>query len=122
MTQLLFFHGEAIVFGFLIQCFLALLGGVALVYGVVKYPSMPAVVIALGYFAATFICALFFLGASILALESVVLTLTLPWNLIMPCFDPYRGPCRLSVGGAFICAELNAAALYFIVVWKWRLK
>src|SRR6266446_5233916 len=91
--------------GFLIQCFLALLGGVAWVYGMVKYPSMPAAMIALAYFATTFICALLFLGTSILALERVVLALTLPWNLIMPCFDPYLAPCRLSKGGAFICAE-----------------
>jgi hypothetical protein len=122
MTQFLLLHGEVIVFGWLIQCVLALVGGVAWVYGMVKYPSMPAGVIAFAYFATTFICAQLFLGTNTLALERVVLALTLPWNLIMPCFDFYRGPCRLSKGGAIICAELNAAALYYIVIWTARRK
>ncbi len=120
MQPFLFIHGESIVLGFLLQCLLALLGVVACVYGVVKYPYMPAMIIAFGDFAVTIICALLFFRAGILASRSVTLALTLPWNLMMPCFDPYLGPCRLSLGGAFICAELNAAVLYYLVVWKWR--
>src|SRR5580765_3913913 len=122
MQPFLFLHGETIVLGFLLQCLLALLGVGACVYGVVKYPSTPAMLIAFAYFAATVICALFFFRLSMPALESLTLALTLPWNLIMPCFDPYLGPCRLSLGGAFICAELNAAALYYLVAWKSRPK
>ena len=122
MQPFLLFHGESILLGFLLQCLLALLGIVACVYGVVKYPSLPAMVIAFGYFAATVSCALLFFRVSISALESLTLALTLPWNLIMPCFDPYLGPCRLSLGGALICAELNAAALYYLVAWKSRPK
>lgn len=122
MQPFLFIHGESIVLGFLLQCLLALLGGVACVYGVVKYPSTPAIVIAFGYFAATVICALLFFRAGILPLEIITLAITLPWNLLMPCFDPYLGPCRLSLGGAFICAELNAAALYYLVTWRSRPK
>lgn len=122
MIQFLFLHGEGILLGFLFQCLLALLGGVACVYGLVKHFSTPAAVIAFGYFVLTFFCALLFLRNGILALETVALALTLPWNLIMPCFDFYTGPCRLSVGGAFICAELNAAVLYHVVAWKLRLE
>jgi hypothetical protein len=122
MLPFLLFHGESILLGLLWQCLLALLGIVACVYGVVKYPSLPAMVIAFGYFAATVTCALLFFRVSMSALESLTLALTLPWNLIMPCFDPYLGPCRLSLGGASICAELNAAALYYLVTWKSRPK
>ncbi|MFZ0061006.1 MAG: hypothetical protein WAL47_03140 [Pyrinomonadaceae bacterium] len=122
MQPFLLLHGESIFLGFLLQCLLALLGLVACVYGVVKYSSTPSMVIAFGYFAATVICALLFFRVSMSALESLTLALTLPWNLIMPCFDPYLGPCRLSLGGAFVCAELNAAALYYLVAWRSRPK
>lgn len=122
MQPFLFLHGESIVLGFLLQCLLAVLGGGALVYGVVKYPSTPAMVIAFGEFVITLISALLFFRAGIFAFENLTLVLTLPWNLIMPCFDPYLGPCRLSLFGAFICAELNAAALYYLVAWKSRPK
>ena len=114
MQPFLLFHGESILLGFLLQCLLALLGIVACVYGG-EVPFLPAMVIAFGYFAATVSCALLFFRVGMSALESLTLALTLPWNLIMPCFDPYLGPCRLSLGGAFICAELNAAALYYLV-------
>ena len=120
MTQLLIFHGETIVAGLLIQLLLGLLGAIACIYGVLKYRSLPAIVIAFSYFVMTLLSALLFFRAGILPFETVALALTLPWNLIMPCFDSYLGPCRLSLGGAFICAELNAAVLYYLVAWKSR--
>ena len=118
--QLLFFHGEAILIDFLKQCLLGLLATVACVYGLVKYRSVPATVVAFAYFAITCLCALLYFRAGISSFGSFALALTLPWNLIMPCFDFYTGPCRLSLAGAFICAGLNAAVIYYVVVWIQR--
>ena len=96
MMQLAYLHGEGILFSFLIHCFFALLGGAALLYGLVKRPSMPGAAVAVGY---------------------VIVTSTL--TLLSRSFGLDRS-CQMTPGVSFICAELNAAVLYFLVAWGLR--
>lgn len=51
MMLLAYFHGEGVLFGFLIQVFFGLLGGAVLLYGLVRYRSLLGVEMAVGYVA-----------------------------------------------------------------------
>ena len=84
-----------------------------------KYKSLPGAVVAVGYVATTLIITHLSHSLSSLLLESIVWALTLPWNAVVPCYNLDRS-CPLSPGVSFIYAELNAAALYFLVVWVAR--
>lgn len=70
---------------------------------------------AIGYVALTLIVA--YVSQGNLLLEWAGGVLTLPWNAVLPCYGLDR-TCTLSVAVAFICAELNAATLYFLIVWR----
>ena len=117
--QLAYLHGEGILFSFVIHCFLALLGGVVLLYGLAKRPSLPGAAAAAGYVIATVTLALLSQSLGSTLLESIVWTLTLPWNRIVPCYG-LDSSCKLTPGVSFVCAELNAAVLYFLVAWGFR--
>jgi hypothetical protein len=114
MMTLAFLHGEGILFSFLIHSFLALLGGAVLLYGLVKYWSLSGAVVAGGYVATTFTVTLLSHSFSIQPLVSTAWVLTLPWNQVVPCFN-LDSSCPLTPGVSFICAELNAVAIYFLV-------
>jgi hypothetical protein len=103
-----------------IHAFFGLLGGVLLLFGILKFRSAVGAAIALAYITITFVCALLSqrFGHS---QSGIIEALTLPWSLILPCYNLDRS-CPLSLGVAFICAELNAAVLYFLVVLGSRLK
>src|ERR1700675_2940113 len=114
---LAYFHGEGILFSFLIHVFFGLLGGAVLLFGLVRYKSLLGAMMAVGYVAATL--TLTSLSQRNILLESAGWLLTLPWNAVVPCYNLDRS-CPLSLAVAFICAELNAAILYFLVVWLSR--
>lgn len=52
-------------------------------------------------------------------LESIATILTLPWSVMLPCYNLDHS-CSLSLGVSFICAELNAAVIYFLIAMSWR--
>ncbi len=111
---LTYLHGEGLLFSFLIHSFFALLGGAVLLYGLAKYKSLPAAAMASGYAAATLTITLLSYSLGVRPLESTAWVLTLPWSQVVPCFN-LDSSCPLRPGVAFICAELNAAVLYFLV-------
>ncbi len=117
---LAYFHGEGMLFSFLIHSFFVLIGGAVLLHGLKKYKSRPGVVVAAGYVAITLVITLLserFNGL----FEIVALGLTVPWRMVVPC-DNLDSSCSLSLGVSFVCALLNAAILYFLVVWLTRVK
>lgn len=86
MTLFAYFHGEGILFSFLAHCFFGLLGGGALLYGLARHPTRRGAAVAFGYVSATVALAALsqvFGGA---LLESIARTLTLPWNMVVPCY------------------------------------
>ena len=115
MMMLAYFHGEGILFSFLIHGFFGLLGGAALLYGLVKFRSLPGVTIAVCYVVVTSVITLISRGLSVPRLEIAGWALTLPWSAILPCYNLDRS-CSLTLAVLVICAELNAAILYFLVV------
>ena len=119
MKFLAYFHGEGILFSFLTHVFFSVVGGAALLYGLVKYKSLVGVTIAVVYVALTFIVVS--LSTGNLWLESIGWALTLPWNAIVPCYN-LDDSCPLSLAVALICSVLNAAILYFLIVWLSRSK
>ena len=119
MILLAYFHGEGILFSFVIHVFFGLLGGVVLLYGLVRYKSLVGAAVAIGYVTLTLTVA--YVSQGNLLLEWAAGVLTLPWNVVLPCYGLDR-TCTLSRAVAFICAELNAAILYFLIVWRSRAK
>lgn len=117
MILLAYFHGEAILFRLLAHVFFAVLGGAALLYGLVKYKSLAGVTVAFVYVAVTLIVAS--LSPVNLWLESLAWALTLPWNAVVPCYN-LDSSCALSLTVSLICSALNAAILYFLIVWLSR--
>ena len=114
MILLAYFHGEAILFRFLIHVFFGVLAGAALLYGLVKYKSLVGVTMAFVYVAVTL--TVVSLSNGNLWLESVGWALTFPWNAVVPCYNLDQS-CTLSLTVALICSGLNAAILYFLIVW-----
>src|SRR6266567_1425211 len=104
MMLLAYFHGEGILFSFLIHVFFGLLGGAALLFGLARYKSLLGVVLAVGYVAATL--TLTSLSQRNLLIESGAWLLTLPWNAVIPCYNLDRS-CSLTLAVSFICAEQN---------------
>ena len=119
MMLLVYFHGEGVLFSFFIQVFLGVLGGAVLLYGLVKFRSLLGVAVAVGYASVTLAVTAISRSASDPRLELSGWLLTLPWNAIVPCYNLSRS-CSLTLAVSFICAELNAAILYFLVVWLFR--
>ncbi len=117
---LAYFHGEGILFSFLIHSFFALIGGAVLIYGLKKYKSRQGAVVAVGYVAVTLVITLLSQRFNGL-LETVALGLTVPWRMVVPCYN-LDNSCTLSLGVSFVCALVNAALLYFLVVWLTRVK
>ena len=111
--MILLFHGEGILFSFLAHVFFGVVGGAALLFGLVKYKSLAGAIVAFVYIAVTLIVAALSPGS--LWLESIVWTLTLPWNAVVPCYN-FDDSCTLSVAVSLICSLLNAAILYFLTV------
>jgi hypothetical protein len=116
---LAYFHGEGVLFSFLIHVFFGVVGSAVLIYGLVKFRSLVGVTIAVCYVAVTLVIALISRGLSNPRLEIAGWALTLPWSAIVPCYNLDRS-CSLSLAVLLICAELNAATLYFLVVWLRR--
>ena len=114
-----YFHGEGIVFSFLIQAFFFFAGAVALLFGLLKYKSLIGAATAIVYLAATVLIVL--LSQKSFMFETFGWLLTLPWNLVVPCYNG-DSTCPLRLAVAFICAELNAAVFYFLIAWLSRLK
>ena len=119
MILLAYFHGEGILFSFLIHVLFGLIGAAALIYGLVRYTSLVGVVMAIVYIVVTL--TVVFLSQKYLLLEIVGWVLTIPWSAVLPCYNLDRS-CSLSLAVSFICAELNAAILYFLTVWLSRRK
>ena len=89
-----------------------------MIYGLKKYQSRSGLLVAVGYVAVTLITAL--LSQQFNGLfEIVALGLTIPWRIVVPCYN-LDNSCSLTTGVAFVCALLNAAILYFLVVWLTR--
>jgi hypothetical protein len=84
MILLAYFHGEGILFSFVIHVFFALLGGAVLLYGLVRYKSLVGAAVAIGYVALTLIVA--YVSQGNLLLEWAGGVLTLPWNIVLPCY------------------------------------
>lgn len=116
---LAYFHGEGILFSFLIQCFFMLLGSAALLFGLLKYRSKPGAYVAIGYIGLIVGCVFLSQELSKPLLEIVATLLTLPWSVILPCHNLDRS-CPLSLGVSFVCAELNAALIYFLIAIRSR--
>src|SRR4026207_1096968 len=119
MILLAYFHGEGILFSFLIHVFFGVLGGATLLYGLVKYKSLVGVTVAIVYVSMTLIVAS--LSQANLWLESLGWALTFPWNAVVPCYN-LDSSCTLSRTVSLICSELNATILYFLIVWLSRFK
>ena len=123
---LAFFHGEGMLPSVLIYSFLVLIGVRVLIYGLKKYDSRSGFMVAVGYIAVTliaiFLSNLFRGLFEIIAdfFEIVALGLTLPWRMVLPCSYIEVKSCPLTPGVAFVCALLNAAILYFLIVWLTR--
>ena len=117
---LAYFHGERILFSFLIHNLFALIGGVVLIYGLKKYESWPGTGAAFGYVAVTLIITLLSQQFNSF-FEIIALGLTFPWGMVIPCYG-FDNSCSLSLWVSFVCALLNAAPLYFLVVWLTRVK
>ena len=117
--QLAYLHGEGILFSFLIHCFFALVGGAALLYGLARHPSPPGAAVAVGCGIVTVTLALLSQSFGSTLLESIAWTLTLPWNMVVPCYG-LDSSCQVTPGVSLICAGLNAAVLYFLVAWGFR--
>lgn len=109
-----YFHGEGILFSGLVHGLFFLSVGAALLFGLLKYSSKPGAYIAIAYIAVTLICNLLALNTGSVILAGATNLLTLPWNLVLPCYGLDRS-CPLSPVVAFLSAELNAAVLYFLV-------
>ena len=118
---LAYLHGEGILFSFLAHIFFAVVGGGALLYGAVKYRSWAGTVAAAGYGAVALTMILLSQSLSSLLIQTLVWTLTLPWNQIVPCYNLDRA-CQLSPAVALICVVLNGTVLYFVVAWAARPK
>ena len=114
--QLAYLHGEGILFSFLIHSFFALLGGAALLYGLARRPTLLGAAVAFGYSIVTVTLALLSQGFASILLENIAWTLTLPWNMVTPCYG-LGSSCQVTPGVSFVCAVLNAAVLYFLVAW-----
>ena len=114
MILLAYFHGEGILFSFLTHVLFGVLGCAALLYGLVKYKSLIGVIVALVYVAVSLIVVS--LSQGNLWLESLGWALTFPWNAVVPCYN-LDSSCALSLTVSFICSELNATLLYFLIVW-----
>lgn len=119
MILLTYFHGEGILFSFLTHLFFGVLGGAALLYGLVKYKSLVGVTVAFVYIAVTLTVVSLSNGS--LWLESIGWALTFPWNAVVPCYN-LDDSCPLSLAVALICSGLNATILYFLSVWLSRSK
>ena len=107
-----YLHGEGIVFSTLIHGFAGLLGGAVLLFAIYKFRSVVASAVALAYLSITVLSVLLSQTFDNSAAAIIGATLTLPWRLILPCYNLDRS-CPLSAGVAFICAVLNAAVLCF---------
>ena len=116
---LAYLHGEGIFFSFLAHIFFALIGGGALLWGLVKYQSWAGSVTAAGYGAVALIMIVLSQSLSSLLIETIVWALTLPWNQIVPCYNLDR-ECQMSPAMALICAVMNGAVLYFVIAWAAR--
>lgn len=119
MMLLAYLHGEGILFSFLIQVFFGVAGGAMLLYGLVRFKSSRGVAIAVGYIALTMGVTFIVGRVADHRLEIAGWVLTLPWNAVVPCYN-LDDSCSLTMAVSFICAELNATILYFLVVWFWR--
>ena len=119
MILLAYFHLEGILFSFLTHVFFGVLGGGALLYGLVKYKSLAGATTAFVYVAVTSIVAS--LSQINLWLESLGWALTFPWNAVVPCYN-LDSSCPLTLAVSLICSGLNAAVLYFLIVWLSRPK
>ena len=118
---LVFFHGEGILFSTLIHTFFGLIAGAALLFGVLKFRSAAGILIALAYITISLVGVWLSQKSGHSQLGNLSLALTLPWSLILPCYNLDRS-CPLTLGVAFICVEINAAVLYFLVVFGSLLK
>jgi ABC-type sugar transport system permease subunit len=119
MALIVYFHGEGVLFSFMIQVFLGVVAGALLSYGIVKFKSLVGVMIAVGYATATFVTTFISQVVGSPRLEIAGWTLALPWSAIVPCYNLARS-CSLTLPVSIICAGLNAAILYFLVVWLGR--
>jgi hypothetical protein len=111
---LAYFHGEGILFSFLIHGFFVFVGSAALIFGLLKYKSKVGAYVAIGYVGLIGVCVFISHQFNNPLTESITTLLTLPWSLVLPCYN-LDDSCPLSPAVSFICAELNAAVIYFLI-------
>ncbi len=116
---LAYFHGEGILFSFLIHAFFMLLSSAALLVGLLMFKSKLGACAAIAYVGFIVVCVFISQQFTIPLLENIATLLTLPWSAVLPCHG-LDSACSLSLVVAFICAELNAAGLYFLMAMSSR--
>jgi hypothetical protein len=116
MQLALLLHGEGIIISFLAHLFISGVGVALFVYGLLKYKSLLGAAVAIVYVILTLICVMLSISLESLMFESLAWALTLPWNLVVPCYN-FDSRCPLTEGVALVCATLNATVLYFVVSW-----
>jgi hypothetical protein len=109
-----FFHGEGIVYSFLIHGFVFLVGIRALIFGLRKFKSKIGEYVVMAYVGLVLITALIYQQSSNPMIESITLMLTLPWSLILPCYNMDHS-CSPSFGVVSSSASLNAAIIYLLI-------
>jgi hypothetical protein len=107
-------HGEGIVFSFLTHLFISAVAVAVFVYGLMKYKSFPGAAVAIIYVILTLICVMLSISLESLMFESIAWALTLPWNMVVPCYN-FDSRCPLTEGFTLVCAALNGTLLYFLV-------
>jgi hypothetical protein len=108
-----FFHGEGIFFSFLIHSFVFLVGIGVLIFGLRKFKSKIGEYVVMAYAGLVLIAGLIYQQSSNLVIESITSMLTLPWSLILPCYNMDHS-CSLSFGMISSSASLNAAIIYLL--------
>lgn len=109
-----FFHGEGIFFSFLIHGFVFLVGIGLLMFGLRKFKSKIGEYFVMAYVGLVLITALIYQQSSNPVIESITLMLTLPWSLILPCYNMDHS-CSPSFGVVSSSASLNAAIIYLLI-------
>lgn len=90
-------HGEGIVFSFLTHVFISAVAVAVFVYGLMKYKSFPGAAVAIIYVILTLICVMLSISLESLMFESIAWALTLPWNMVVPCYN-FDSRCPVNRG------------------------
>ena len=114
------FHGEGILYSFLAHLFFGGVAVASLIYGLLRRRSKLGVLFASIYLLPTLaVGALLRDGGGAVRAQFAASLVTLPWNLIVPCYNLDTG-CDVTPVVLLICAGLNASVLYYLGLWVSR--